>query len=76
MSNEFIKMISDLNERRLLRTMQNLVANKTSCGIFFAPDVPSNARQIVDSFKGGGLNLNCVCVLSDEHKKIFPARRR
>lgn len=73
MSTEFIKMVSDLTERRLLRTMQSLVANKTPCGIFFAPAVPANARQIVDSFKSGGFNLNCICVLSVEQKKFFQA---
>ena len=73
MSTEFIKMVSDLNEHRLLRTMQTLTANKTPCGIFFAPAVPANARQIVDSFKGNGVNLNCVCVLTVEQKKLFQA---
>lgn len=71
MSAEFIQMVSDLSEHRLLRTMQSLAANKTPCGIFFAPNMPANARQIVDSFKGNGINLNCICVLSVEHKKFF-----
>ena len=71
MSTEFIKMISDLTERRLLLTIQTLAANQTPCAIFFAPNIPANARQIVNSFKGNGVNLNCVCVLSGEHKKFF-----
>ena len=66
-------MVSDLNEHRLLRTMQSLAANKTPCGIFFAPNMPANARQIVDSFKGNGINLNCICALSVEQKKFFQA---
>ena len=71
MSADFIKMVADLNERRLLWTMQSLTASKTPCGFFFAPAVPANARQIVDSFKGNGVNLNCICVLTNEHKKFF-----
>ena len=71
MSKEFIEMISDLNERKFLRTFQKLAADKTPCGIFFAPAVPANARQIADYFKGGGINLNCFCVLTDEQKKFF-----
>ena len=71
MSNDFIKMVADLSERRLLRTIQSLAMSKTPCAIFFAPAVAGNARQIVDTFKGGGLNLNCICVLTAEHKKFF-----
>ena len=71
MSSDFIKMVADCSERRFLRTLQRLVADKVPCGIFFAPAVPTNARQIVDMFKNGGLNMNCVCVLSKEHKKFF-----
>lgn len=71
MSNDFIKMVAELSERRLLRTIQSLAMNKTPCAIFFAPSVAGNARQVVDSFKNGGLNLNCICVLTAEHKKFF-----
>lgn len=71
MSSDFIKMISDFNERRLSRTIQSLVENKTPCAIFFAPGVPENARQIADSFKAGGINLNCICVLTDEQKQVI-----
>jgi len=70
LSSEFIRTVADWSERRLLRTFQNLVRNKTSCGIFFAP-VPDNARQIVNSFKGVGINLDCICVLSNEDKTFF-----
>ena len=35
MSLDFIKMAADLNERRLLRTMQTLAVSKTPCAIFF-----------------------------------------
>ena len=73
MSADFIKMVADLNERRLSQTMQSLAANKTPCGIFFGSEIPANARQIVDSLKGGGLNLNCICVLTAEYKKFFQA---
>ena len=71
MSSDFIQMVADLTERRLLRTMQTLTARKTPCAIFFAPAMPVNARQIVDSFKQSGINLNCVCVLSKEQKNLF-----
>lgn len=71
MSNDFIKMVADLSERRLLRTVQSLAMSKTPCAIFFAPRVAGNARQIVDTFKGGGINLNCICVLTDEQKNFF-----
>ena len=71
MSSEFIQMVADLSERRFSRTIQALVADKTPCAIFFAPAVHVNARQIVDSFKAGGINLNCVCVLNDESKQFF-----
>lgn len=71
MSLDFIKMAAYLNEHRLLRTMQTLAVSKTPCAIFFAPGIPNNARQVVNSFKVNGLNLNCVCVLSGEHKKFF-----
>lgn len=71
MSSEFIKMVSELNERRFLRTIQRLISDKVPCGIFFAPAVPNNAREIVDSLKSVGLNLNYVCVLSEEHTKFF-----
>lgn len=71
MSAEFIKTISELNERRFSRTLQRLIADKVPCGIFFAPDVPADARQSVNSFKRKGLNVNCVCVLFEEHKKLF-----
>lgn len=72
MSLDFIKMIADLKDRRLLQTMRGMYASKTPCGIFFAPNVLDNARQIVDNLKSV-LNLNCICVLSNEHKKLFPA---
>ena len=71
MSSEFVKMIADLNERRLLRTMQSLVASKTSCAIFFAPNVPDNARRIADFLRNGGINLNCIVVLTEADKKFF-----
>lgn len=71
MSADFIEMVAYLSEHRLLRTMQSLVAKKTPCAIFFAPAIPANARQIVNSLKGSGVNLNCICVLSNEHKKFL-----
>ena len=72
MSLEFIKMIANLKDRRLLQTMRGMYASKTPCGILFAPNILDNARQIVDNLKSV-LNLNCICVLSNEHKKLFPA---
>lgn len=71
MSLEFLKMVADCSERRFLRTVQRLVADKVPCGIFFAPAVPVNARQVVDSFKNSGLKINCVCVVLDEQKQQF-----
>ena len=54
MSADFIQMISNLNERRLLRTMQSLTASKTSCGLILfiatgmtnAP-IPSKVVQLI-----------------------------
>ena len=71
MSRDFIDMVSDLNERRFLRTTQSLANNKTPCGIFFAPGVPSNARQVLNYFKAKGINLNFICVLTMSQKKII-----
>lgn len=71
MSSEFIKMVADLSERRLLRKIQSLVADKTPCGILFAPQVPLDARATVNSLKNIGLNINCLCFLVEEQKKIF-----
>ena len=72
MSADFVKMISDWNSRRLLRLMQNLVDVKEPCAIFFAPNVISNARDVVDMLKRGGINVNVICVL-DEHRNSFRA---
>lgn len=72
MSLDFIQMISDLKNRRLLQTMRVMCISRTPCGIFFPPKIPDNARQIVDELKSV-LNLNCICVLSNEYKKYFPA---
>lgn len=71
MSADFIEMIVNMNERRYSGMIQTLTTDKTPCGILFAPGVPANARQIVDYLKSGGLNLNCVCVLVEEHKQFF-----
>lgn len=71
MSLDFIKMISDLKNRRLLQMMRGMCANRTPCGIFFAPNIPDKARQIVNEIKNY-LNLNCICVLNYEQKELFP----
>lgn len=73
MSSDFIKMIADMSERRLLRKIKALVAAKTPCGIFFAPQVPVNARAVENSFKSIGLNVNCLCVLVEEQKNFIQA---
>lgn len=73
MSSEFIKMVADLSERRLLRKIQSLVTDKTPCGILFAPQVSRDAREVVNSFKNIGLDMNCICFLVEEQKKFFAA---
>ena len=71
MSSEFIRMIADASERRLLRTIESLSAKKISCGFFFAPRIPDDAQQLVDSFKNSGVDIKCVCLLVDEQKNFF-----
>ena len=72
MSLDFIKMISDLKERRHLIAMNRLAVTRTPCAILFVPNVPDCARQIVDNLKSI-INLTCICVLSNDHKEFFPA---
>ena len=67
----FCQNISDCHERKFSTMIQYLAKNKISCGIFFAPVVPDNARQFVNYFKDMGINLNFICVLTQEQKKLF-----
>ncbi|MCR5833327.1 MAG: FkbM family methyltransferase [Selenomonadaceae bacterium] len=71
MSSDFIEMISYLSENRFLRKVQWISSNKIPCAILFAPAIPQNYRQIIDSYKSIGININHVCVLTDEHKKFL-----
>ena len=72
MSLDFIKMVSDLKDRRLLIAMNGLATSKIPCGVLFVPNVPDGTREIVDALKSA-INLNCICLLGDEYKQFFPA---
>ena len=71
MSLNFMKMVSDINSRRYLRQMQNLVATKIPCGFFCGFNISSNVKEIVQTVKNFGINLSCIFVPDDEAKEIF-----
>ena len=71
MSLNFVKMLSDINSRRYLRQMQNLIGNKIPCGFFSGFKIPSNVNDIVQSIKNFGINLTCIVVPADEAKETF-----
>ena len=71
MSLNFVKMLSDINSRRYLRQMQNLMDNKLPCGFFCGFKIPSNVNEIVKLIKNFGINLTCIVVPVNETKEIF-----
>ena len=71
MSLNFMKMVSDINSRRYLRQMQNLVNAKIPCGFFCGFRIPPNVKEIVQSVKDYEINLTCIVVPADEAKEIF-----
>lgn len=66
MSAKFIKMISELHEQRFNAHVEQLVKNRTPCGIFFGfVMTPSNAAANVQTLIKTGLNVTCAIALAD-----------
>lgn len=66
MSMEFIEMISELHEERFNKHLEQLVEEKTPCGIFFGFElIPSNAASNVQNLQNVPLNISCAIVLAD-----------
>ena len=65
MSASFIKTISELYEQRFNVKMENVIKNRTPCGIFFGFNFNSQvAAENVQIIINSGLNIKCAVVIS------------
>ena len=65
MSADFIRMISEIHSQRYVMQINNLIASKTPCGLFYGFNVPQNAAEMFISLKNQGLNMTCICVIDN-----------
>ena len=63
MSQDFIKMVSEIHSERFLLQLQNLAVKKIPCGLFAGFSVPNNFAEIINNVKSSGINLTCVCTI-------------
>ncbi|MBO4401105.1 MAG: hypothetical protein J5809_04600 [Selenomonadaceae bacterium] len=69
MSADFIKMISEIHSQRYAVQINNIIANKVPCGLFYGFASPENVAENIDILKNNGFNISALCVIDDSDKE-------
>ena len=69
----FIKLLSELNDQRYSRTINELLEKKVPCGFFCGFDSSQWKIDNAVELKHSGLNLQCICVLDENARSNLRA---
>lgn len=63
MSENFIKMVSEIHNQKYLSKIKFILSQKIPCGFFTGFNLRGDISEVVNTFKSNGFNLNCICTL-------------